>query len=111
MNTAATPLEVYKDGEGEMFKGLVFAKFPDPDGASRGLKILRDKAAKANETKDGGMKRIWCDIEAPIENRVCMGYLRGLRGQLLEWNFAKECVAIDRERGIMKVAGKEVVKA
>ncbi|CAK0800242.1 unnamed protein product [Prorocentrum cordatum] len=102
-------LEVYKDKEGEEFKGLVFAKFANETGAAEAVKIMREKVMQENVGKEAH-ERIWCDIEAPIDVRVCTGFLRNFRSQLIEWKFSPECIEIDRPNATLKVQGEEVIK-
>ena len=59
------------------------------------------------DTKD----KIWCDIESPIETRVCMGFLRNLKNQLIEWKFSPECIKVVRDTAVLKVQGAEVATA
>ncbi|CAK0794316.1 unnamed protein product [Prorocentrum cordatum] len=96
----ATEEEIAKMIEGVEFKGLIFMKFASDVGASVGINVVRDKAnTSGKDSKD----RIWCDLEAPIEVRVALGFLQDLRSQLIEWRFAKECVSIDRDVCAIKV--------
>jgi len=107
---AAAPIDTYKKSRPEdPFKGVMFLKFRNIQEAENTLLILKDEVARENVGKDG-QHRIWCDFEFPIEKRLCDGFLTDLRKQLLEWNFPKECIEVDKELGFMKVEGAMVVK-
>eukprot|EP00959_Pyramimonas_sp_CCMP1952_P199419 4171224-Pyramimonas_sp.AAC.1 len=82
-------------------------KFASDVGASAAINVIRDKANTENSGK-ASKGKIWCDLEAPIEVRVALGFLRNLRSQLIEWRFAKECAPIDRDARAMQAGGKEV---
>ena len=95
------PEDVYKMGpEGEEFKGMLFINLKDADEASRTLQVLRAILIDDNFGKPQ-KDRIWCDMKAPIEKRVCTGFLRGLRNQLIQWKFPQECASVAPEAGIL----------
>ena len=103
-----SPEEIYKkDGYSEEFKGIALMKFNSFHEAQKALKTLKEHIVKEN-LKDVS-RRLWCDFEGSIETRVCRGFLRALRKQLIEWNFSKTCIEIDEQRFSMKVERKEVV--
>jgi len=105
-----TALEIYKMGTPESeFTGMLFAKFTTPLDASLALKDLKTEAFKENNGKDF-KNRVWCDFKAPIEHRICNSFLFSFRTQLIEWKFPKQCIDVDKDLGILKVEGKEVVK-
>ncbi len=105
------PKDIYKKGrEGEEFKGLVFMKFHTAMEASMGMRTLRTKVVEEDAGKPS-TERIWCDVEAPIDVRVCLGFLRGFRGQRMEWKFPSASVKMDTETCSLKVEGKMVVQA
>ena len=89
---------------------MVFMKFHNANDASDALKALKDKVLKENYGKDA-KDDLWCEFEAPIEKRVCTGFLRSLRNQLIEWKFPKECIEIPADQCVLKVEKKEVVMA
>jgi hypothetical protein len=104
------PLEVYKKGKSdEEFKGLLFMKFRNTSEATNALATLKDSVARENIGKDA-KSRIWCDFEFPLEKRVCDGFLNDFRKQLLEWQYPKECIEVNKDLGLIKVGGIIVVK-
>ena len=56
-------------------------------------------------------KRLWVDFEAPIEKRIVKRCLNSFRFQLIEWEFSRQSVSFDVDSGILKVEGKDVLKA
>ena len=94
----------------ETFKGLLFIKFSSPADANTAIVKLKDAATKENQTR-AQTNRMWVDFEAPIEKRAVKSFLSGFRFQLIEWKFPKECVSFDVDVGILKVEGKDVLKA
>ena len=104
------PREIYKKGApDEAFKGLMFLKFSSCSEAASALGTLQAGVVKENIGKDA-KNRLWVDFEAPIEQRVCDGFLIDLRKQLIQWEFPSSCIEIVKEVGGLKVAGKNVVQ-
>ena len=110
VHKAVTPKQVYKkERPEEEFKGLIFMKFGSPSDAEFAMKVLKEKLDKENVGKES-KDHLWVDIEAPIEQRVCVRFLKGLRKQLLEWDFPKKAVSFDTDACTLKVEGKTVVE-
>ena len=104
------PAETYKLGKPEeQFKGLLFMRFCSPSQATTALKSLKAAAFAENQSKES-QDRLWCDFKTPIEERTCNGFLFGLRRQLIEWKFPSQCVKVEKECHLLKVAGKAIVQ-
>ena len=49
-------------------------------------------------------------FQNPIEERTCNGFLFGLHGQLIQWKFPSQCIKVEKECHLLKVAGKDIVQ-
>ena len=86
---------------------MKFGSQPDADGA---LEILQNKCSQMNRTRVIS-KKIWCNYDLPIEVRPVNSFLFGLKNTLVEWEFPKKSVKVDLDTAVLKVAGKEILKA
>ena len=111
IHKVVTPKKIYQKADPkEEFNGLLFMKFSNVADAEEAMRKLNEKAATENDGREW-KDRLWVDVTAPIEQRVCIGFLRDLRNQLLEWEDPKKSVSVDPAACIMKVEGKAVVEA
>ena len=70
--------------KGEKFEGMLFCKFQKASEACKALDALSKIKLKY------GSKEVRCKLDAPIEERVPLSLLLGLRWQLGEWGFDKK---------------------
>jgi hypothetical protein len=87
--------------KGADFKGMLFCKFKKAEEATKALNVLN----KAKLDYEG--HEIRCKPDAPIEERVPLSLLLGLRWQLGEWGFNKKDIKVDGDGHVtMTVADK-----
>ena len=92
--------------KGDEFKGLMFARFAGPDEATKVVTTM----GKATHTM--GSKTIQCKAERPIEERVPMSLMLGLRWQLIQWGtYSKNEIKVDDTAAIMRIGRTAVVEA
>ena len=91
--------------KGAEFGGILFAKFGSPSVAEKVVLSMSKSKSKVGES-------IWCKKGRPLETRVPLSLLLGLRRQLIEWNTcSKSDVRVDDNSMIMKVGGVAVAQA
>ena len=96
------PSVVYHKGDD--FNGTVFAKFTTEKVADDIAKTISNKLKDSEET-------IWCKKDLPLEKRVPLSFLLGLRRQLIAWGFARSKVRVKEEDNSLSVGGSQVLKA
>jgi hypothetical protein len=92
--------------KGEKFNGHLFCKFSSKQAASAVLNAFN----KQRRMFKG--QSIKCKPDLPLEPRVCLSFLLGLRYQLIKWDCAtKADVKVNEEILTMTVAGTPIVSA
>ena len=89
--------------KGEAFSGIVFAKFSND-------KTAQDIAKTLTMVFKSKGERIWCKKDLPLEQRVPLSFLLGLRRQLITWGFTKRKPRVEEESNTLTVGGNPVVK-
>ena len=113
LKEAAGPstIDVYKKGKTEEhFKGMMFAKFACPAEAETAVTMISARCAKENE-RTGEGKKLWCNLDRPIQQRVAISFLFSFKKLLVQWKYEPRCIKIDTEKSTLKVAGREVLQA
>ena len=100
--TTAKPTDIFAKGE---FQGILFARFPDMKS--------RDEAVQKfwRARVEYGGKMTWSREDLPIERRVPESFLFGLKKVLLEWDYTKEEMHVNRDKATLSVDGTIIVKA
>ena len=96
------PSVVYHKGDD--FNGIVFAKFTTEKVAEDIAKTISTKLKDSEET-------IWCKKDLPLEKRVPLSFLLGLRRQLIAWGFARSKVRVKEENNSLSVGGSQILTA
>ena len=96
------PSAVYH--KGDEFKGIVFAKFTTE-------KVAEDIVKAISGGKNKGEDTIWCKKDLPLNKRVPMSFLLGVRKQLINWGFTKSRVRVQEDTNTLTVAGQPIMKA
>ena len=96
------PSAVYH--KGDEFKGIVFAKFTAEKVAEEVVKAISAERHTGEET-------IWCKKDLPLNRRVPLSFLLGVRKQLINWGFTKSRVRVQEENNTLTVAGQPVMHA
>ena len=97
-----TPSETYM--KGQVFNGILFAKYPASFARDVAVATLRSAKLKHDD------QQVWATQDLPIPTRARKMFLLGLRWQLGEWCFVKREVEIDDHYTKMAIAGKTVVQ-
>ena len=96
------PSAVYH--KGDEFKGIVFAKFSTDKVAEDVVKAISSQQGKGEETT-------WCKKDLPLNRRVPLSFLLGVRKQLTNWGFTKSKVRVQEDTNTLTVAGQPILKA
>ena len=88
---AEEPTDIYH--KGDEYKGILYVKFKSPEAVQK----LTTAFAKGQHKLSG--KQVWCKKDLPINVRVPLSFLLGLRWQLTQtgWGFTKQEVKVDDE--------------
>ena len=97
------PADIYY--KGEEFKGIFFARFPDGFALDAALESIRSERL----TVKGGL--VWCGPDRPLQERVPLGFLIGVKTLLVSWNFSKKAIKVREEEMILSVGGTDVLQA
>ena len=89
--------------KGDEFAGLAFAKFETPKAAENVVKKM-SKIKRGND-------EIWCKKDLPLDKRVSLSLLLGLRRQLIEWGYKKSKVRVKEDDNELVIGGLPVLKA
>ena len=57
----------------------------------------------------GGL--VWCGPDRPLQERVPLGFLVGVKKLLISWNFNKKAIKVNEEEMVLSVGGKDVLQA
>jgi hypothetical protein len=96
--------EIYH--KGDEFKGLVFARFHSQEAAQTATDKIGNNKYKV------GTNNIWSKKDLPLETRVPVSFLLGLRWQLAEWkSLPKSQIKVDDENFTMKIGRVPVMSA
>ena len=90
--------------KGEEFKGIVFAKFTTEKVAENIVKTISTE-------KDNDGETIWCKKDLPLNKRVPLSFLLGIRKQLITWGFTKSRIRVQEDINTLTVAGQPIMKA
>ena len=90
--------------KGDDFAGFVFAKFSS-------TKVAEEIARKISISLKLAEENIWCKKDLPLDRRVALSALLGLRRQLIEWGYAKSKIRVKDEDSTLLVSGSSVLKA
>ena len=101
-NNLEEPSSVYHKGDD--FNGIVFAKFTSE-------KVTEDIARHISIKLKESEEKIWCKKDLPLEKRVPLSFLLGLRRQLIDWGFARSKVRVKEEDNTLSVGGCPVLTA
>ena len=83
--------------KGDKFAGLAFAKFASSTAAENVIK----KMAKIQK----GDEEVYCKKDLPLEQRVPLSFLLGLRRQLITWGFTKRKPRVNEYSNTLTVGG------
>ena len=96
--------EVYRKGDSsEDFNGVLFAKF---GRAQDGVYVLQ-KWFSCKPTMNREVT--WCNNDRPIDERVCLSSLIGVKRQLWDWVFNKNSVKENDEILTLEISTKPVL--
>ena len=95
------PVEIFH--KSEEFTGILFAKCTS--ASHRDNLISSVRSAPAN----GGPKP-WANIDQPMNIRTAESALFAFKRLLVDWGFNNKSVWVDKEKRILSVEGKEVMK-
>ena len=90
--------------KGDEFKGQVFCKFPEGQAADHTLTTF-----SARPLQHDGV-HILCKPDLPIDKRVCLSFILGLRRQLIKWGFERYYLKVEDSIPMLGVSGQPVVK-
>ena len=96
------PSVVYHKGDD--FNGIVFAKFTTEKVAEDIAKTISTKLKDTEES-------FWCKKDLPLEKRVPLSFLLGLRRQLIAWGFARSKVRVRDENNSLYIGGSQILTA
>jgi hypothetical protein len=91
--------------KGEAFKGVLFCKYCDQASAN----LVINKLNRTKLLHEG--RQIKCKIDLPVEQRSCLGFILGLRRQLIGWGFVRRNLKVNDEIPMLSVGGLPVVSA
>ena len=99
------PDEMYH--KGDEFKGILFARFGDGEAMDTAISTIRSQRL----TFKGNL--VWCGPDRPLQERVPLGFLLGLKRMLVGkgWEFSKKAVKVEEEDMVIKVGGTRVLQA
>ena len=97
------PLDAFH--KGETFKGVLHYKFDNHQAAAEVIKKF-DQAKV--QYKD---KSILCKADLPVEQRVPLSFILGLRRLLLSWGFDRKNLKVNDAIPLLSVGGDKVVSA
>ena len=101
-NNLEEPGIVYHKGED--FSGIAFATFTSE-------KVAEDIARKLSAKLKDGEEAVYCKKDLPLEKRVPLSLLLGLRRQLIDWGFARSKVRVKEESNSLSVGGTQILTA
>ena len=96
---AQRPTQFFK---GDSFRGLVFCKFDNGRAAENIITAFNARPLKHKSSP------ISCKPDLPIDKRVSLSLLLGLRRQLISWGFDRRAVKVDDHTFVMSFSGKDV---
>ena len=90
--------------KGDEFNGIVFVEFTTE-------KVAEEIAKQISIKLKDNAEAIWCKKDLPLEKRVPLSFLLGLRRQLIDWGFAKSKIRVKEEHNTLSVGGSQILTA
>ena len=86
------------------FNGMLFVKFSSEDKRASGMLTFNTAKLKMFDR----VSRM--NHQRPIQDRVSLSTLNGIKRLLVEWKFTKSSVQFDEDTRVLSVGGQEVLK-
>lgn len=93
------------------FSNLVFVKCQNEAHRDRLIQSIRDVAKQARQTNqpNSSSSQLFAKIDRALDARTVEGALYAMKKMLISWNFNPTCIKYDLNKGVLSVAGREIV--